>query len=226
MVMTFDLNGEGERLCQYFGVLWLEDADQNLQGKGAVRLDHFVGYRSRANYRSPASVARFIRRTLPFEFEGANDLPGRGVGVTRYDDAQEQARLVGKIVDNLLDQRFRYEDIVVLTTRHTVRPDAPRSPLNDAARAGRHMLARFTNEYDLFGNQVVTQGRLRFESVYRFKGQQAPAVILIDVDPAAESLLHDQRVLFSGMTRATVRLELVVSAANRLNNGFSSFDRG
>jgi len=88
------------------------------------------------------------------------------------------------------------------------------------------MLARFTNEYDLFGNQVVTQGRLRFESVYRFKGQQAPAVILIDVDPAAESLLHDLRVLFSGMTRATVRLELVVSAANRLNNGFSSFDRG
>jgi hypothetical protein len=207
-------------LREAHGVLWLEDADQNLQDKPLVSLDGFVSYRSRVNYRSPESVARFIRRTLPFEFEIANDLPGRGVGVTPYDNAQEQGKLLGKIVDGLLAQHFRYEDIVVLTTRHSVRPGAARSALNASARAGRHTLARFTNEYDLFGNQVLTPGRLKFESVYRFKGQQAPAVILIDVDPAAETLAHDQQVLFSGMTRATVRLELVVNAVNPLNATF------
>ena len=201
-------------------VLWLEDEDQNLQDKPGVRLDGFVGYRSRANYRSPASIARLIRRISPVEFECANDLPGRGVEVTRYGEPGEQGKLVGRIVDRLIAQGFRYEDIIVLTTRHTVLPGKPRSALHEAARAGRHTLARFKNEYDLFGNQVLTPGRLRFESVYRFKGQQAPAVILIDVDPDPATLPHDQRVLFSGMTRATVRLELLVNGANPLNEIF------
>jgi superfamily I DNA and RNA helicase len=196
--------------------LWLEDENQNLQDKMRVPLEGFVGYHSRANYRSPVSIARFIRRVLPFEFEGANDLPGRGVEVTRYADPGEQGRLTGRIVDRLLEQGFRYEDIIVLTTRHTVFPGQPRSALHEASRAGRHTLARFTNEYDLFGNQILTTGRLRFESIYRFKGQQAPAVILIDVDPGATTLAHDQRVLFSGMTRATVRLEMLVNGQNPL----------
>jgi superfamily I DNA and RNA helicase len=201
-------------------VHWLEDEDQNLQDKPRLRLDGFVGYRSRANYRSPVSIARFIRRTLPFEFECANDLPGRGAEVTRYADPSEQGKLVGRVVDRLLEQGFRHEDIIVLTTRHTVFPGKPRSALHDASRAGRHTLARFKNEYDLFGNQVLTSGRLRFESVYRFKGQQSPAVILIDVDPAPANLAHDQRVLFSGMTRATVRLEMLVNGKNTMNETF------
>jgi superfamily I DNA and RNA helicase len=179
-----------------------------------------VGYRSRANYRSPASIARLIRRISPVEFECANDLPGRGVEVTRYAEPGEQGKLVARIVDRLIEQGFRYEDIIVLTTRHTVLPGKPRSALHEAARAGKHTLARFQNEYDLFGNQVLTLGRLRFESVYRFKGQQAPAVILIDVDPDPATLPHDQGVLFSGMTRATVRLELLVNGANPLNEIF------
>lgn len=44
----------------------------------------------------------------------------------------------------------------------------------------------------------------------------------MDVDPAAESLEHDRRVLFSGMTRATVRLELVVRRSNPLNEVFAT----
>ena len=55
-------------------ILWLEDQDQNLRGQPTIVLDGFVGYRARRNYRSPDSIARFIRRTLPFKFEGANDL--------------------------------------------------------------------------------------------------------------------------------------------------------
>jgi superfamily I DNA and RNA helicase len=126
-------------------------------------------------------------------------------------------KLVGKIVDDLLEQRFDYGDIIVLTTCHVTKPAERRSALDGKERAGKHRLRRFTNEYDLFGNQVLTDGKLRFESVYRFKGQQAPAVILMDVDPAADTLDHDRRVLFSGMTRATVRLEVVARRGNPLN---------
>jgi superfamily I DNA and RNA helicase len=81
-----------------------------------------------------------------------------------------------------------------------------------ARRRGRVKLRRFTGEYDRHGNQVLSAGRLTFESVHRFKGQEAPAVILVDVDAAPDSperLLRWQRVLYCGMTRATVRLDAV-----------------
>jgi superfamily I DNA and RNA helicase len=65
-------------------------------------------------------------------------------------------------------------------------------------------------------NQIITPGKLLFESVGRFKGQQAPAVILVDIDPAPEKLERTQRLLFAGMARATVRLELVTKADNPL----------
>jgi len=59
-----------------------------------------------------------------------------------------------------------------------------------------------------------------FDSVYRFKGQEAPAVILVDVDPNTEYLTRAERILFCGMTRATVRLELVVNSENGYNSRF------
>ena len=67
----------------------------------------------------------------------------------------------------------------------------------------------------MFGNQVLTEGKLRFDSIYRFKGQQAPAVILIDVDPDPERLDQQTRLLYCGMTRATIRLELVFNRSNQ-----------
>ncbi len=56
----------------------------------------------------------------------------------------------------------------------------------------------------------MTPGQITVDSVRRFKGQQAPAMILVDVeeDPAHPERM--QRLLFTGMTRATVRPELVM----------------
>jgi superfamily I DNA and RNA helicase len=89
-------------------------------------------------------------------------------------------------------------------------------------RVGAFTLSRPTGGYDLLGNQLFENGQLRFDTVYRFKGQQAPAIILTDVDPNQDRLDHAERLLFTAMTRATVRLELVLregnSAAERLMN--------
>jgi hypothetical protein len=196
-------------------VLWLEDPDQNLLGKPSVRLDGFVRFRTRVNHRTPASVARFIQRTLPIAFECGSDLPGLGVTVTPYERSEDQPRLVGKIVDGLLEQGFRYGDIAVVTMG-----SGQRSLFSARERAGRHDLRRFTGEYDLFGNQVSTPGRLLFDSVNRFKGQQAAAVVLVDVDPDPATLELEQRRLFCGMTRATVKLDLLVRRNNPFNARF------
>jgi superfamily I DNA and RNA helicase len=195
--------------------LWLEDRDQNLRQQPPVTLDGFVGYRARRNYRSPESIARFIRRTLPFKFECANDLPGLGVGVTTYSSPADQPSLVDKIIDRLLAQGFTHDDIVILTLH-----GATHSVFSARDRVGGYPLRRFTGEYAPVGNQVLTPGKVLFESVGRFKGQQAPAIILVDIDMLAERREHMEKLAFAGMTRATVRLEAVVRAGNPLNERF------
>jgi hypothetical protein len=196
-------------------VLWLEDQDQNLRAQAPVALKGFVGYRARRNYRSPESIARFIRRALPFNFEGANDLPGLGVGVTPYLKTTDQPAALGTIVDRLLQQGFSHDDIVILTLR-----GSGDSVFSRRERVGKYVLRRFTQSYDLFGNQLMTPGKVLFETVRRFKGQQAPAVVLVDIDPVPEKVEIFNRLLYSGMTRATVRLELLVKSDNPLNQAY------
>jgi superfamily I DNA and RNA helicase len=75
---------------------------------------------------------------------------------------------------------------------------------------GKHKVRKFTGNYDANAKQIYTDGDLNFDTIFRFKGQQAPAVILVDLD---ETLNRDDfatGVLYCAMTRATVRLELVV----------------
>jgi len=200
-------------LRPHANILWLEDPNQNVRGitdpPPFEDLD-FVGYHSMLNYRSPLSIAEFIQRALPdFEFTPANDLPGLGVGVTTYADPAEQSKLVGKLVARLLGQRFEARQIAVLSCR-----GLNTNALSDVQRVGNYTLARFSGEYDVFGNQIPTPGQILFDTVRRFKGQQEAAVILTDVDPRETRLREDLAVLFCGMTRATVRLDVVCSDSN------------
>jgi superfamily I DNA and RNA helicase len=200
-------------------LLWLEDLDQTIRRDRAnnSRLEFayerlapdFVGFRTRANYRSPESIARYIQRVLPFEFLPCNPLPGLGVRVTTYRDAKDQARRVAAITTDLIRTGFRHSDIVILSMR-----GRDRATFTNEERVGAFTLSKFTGEYDLLGNQLFTRGQLRFDTVYRFKGQQAPAIILADVDPDQNRPDHGNRLLFTAMTRATVRLELVIREGN------------
>jgi len=97
--------------------LGMEDADQTIRREQQVTLENLVGYRERANHRSPSSIPRFIQRVLPFEFVAANDLPGMWVTVKTYDSEAEQLKAVGLMVGDLLKQRFHAEDITILTLK-------------------------------------------------------------------------------------------------------------
>jgi hypothetical protein len=202
------------------GVLWLQDEDQKIRkdGEGDVGLLDFVGYRCRTNYRTPESIARFMMRYSPYSFECANDLPGLGVGVHRYKKADEQSKIVSSIVRERVQEGFALADIVVLSCR-----GIKSSIFGVKNRIGEFTLRRFAGEYDMFGNQVMTSGKILFDTIYRFKGQQAPAVIVVDMDPDPNDIERSWKVLHAGMTRATVRLDLVTKDDNPITREFSAW---
>lgn len=192
-------------------ILWLADADQNLYGKPDVELEGFVTYRCRDNYRTPESIARFIRDTLPVAFEPRNDLPGLGVGMHGYTDPADQRKAVDRIIQDRVRQGLDHEGIVILTC-HGV----DKSVFFETEAIGGIPLRRPTKEYRDH-RQVFTPGKISYDSIYRYKGQQAPAVILVDVDPDPDKPERAQRTLYCGMTRATVRLDIVASETNPAN---------
>jgi hypothetical protein len=187
-----------------YDALWLEDQDQNIRDLEPIELDGFIGYRSRSNFRSPLSIAREIQRVLPFDFELANDLPGLGVHYTAYQNPEDQGAHTAKAIERMRGMGFDNSDITILSLR-----GINSSALSERSRVGNFTLSQFTNEYDMFGNQIMSPGQIRFESIFRFKGQQSPAIILTDVERPKGNLMRFRRILYAAMTRATVRLEIL-----------------
>jgi hypothetical protein len=186
-------------------VLWLEDDDQNLYGRRPGELDGFVAYRDQRNFRTPLSIARFIQKTLESDFEPANSLPGLGVVVHTYQQPMDQVALIAHRVNELVRIGFKSDDVVVLSCR-----GLESATLHDIDAVGSLRLRRFTGDYDAAHNQIYTDGQLLFDTVFRFKGQQAPAIILMDIDQRLSDASRWRPILYCGMTRAMVRLELLV----------------
>ncbi len=185
-------------------ILWLEDPNQNVRDTDALALldQGFVGYRSLLNYRSPELIARFIAR-CPSSLH-LRQRPSRPRGRHRPTTTRRSAPARGPHRRAPAQPTLPTQDIAVLSCR-----GLESTALKDAQRVGNHTLARFTGEYDMFGNQTYSKGQILFDSVRRFKGQQAAAVVLTDVDPREKQLAQELQVLFCGLTRATVRLDLV-----------------
>tara|TARA_R110002096_G_scaffold64920_1_gene158003 strand:- start:2043 stop:3707 length:1665 start_codon:yes stop_codon:yes gene_type:complete len=188
--------------------LWLEDPLQNLRGLDPVELPGFVTYRETANFRTPLSIAGFIKGTLESEFEQRNLLPGLGVVMYDYQEPSEIEPILERRIRELSKVGFKPEDIAIVSC-HGTRSTA----LANTVQIGKHKVRKFTGKYDAGNNQIYTDGDLTFDTIFRFKGQQAPAVILVDLDETIKKDEWARGILYCAMTRATVRLELVVHSA-------------
>lgn len=69
---------------------------------------------------------------------------------------------------------------------------------------------RYRVHFALLGSPIYSEGELFIDSTHRFKGQSAPCIIFTEIDFVG---LDDVslRKLFVGMTRATMKLVMVVS---------------
>ncbi|KVD26729.1 ATP-dependent helicase [Burkholderia ubonensis] len=199
---------------------WLEDPLQNLYMREPVALSGWVSLKALTNYRSPRDLLDFVRdvvgrvEPLAAELRSGSPFDGSDLVVSAYGDANASpAALADACIDatkraitQALSLGFRKQDIAVLSYR-----GREGSALAALDQLGPHQVKRFTGKYDLFGNPEYHDGDVLLDSIYRFKGQSAPCVILTEID--FDTLdARAARKLFVGATRATMKLLLVASA--------------
>ena len=187
--------------------LWLEDPLQNLYGRAPVDLPGWVRVKANSNFRSPRSVVRMLQNLLPEEFqiEARGALHAAELVVLTYCDGAELTQQVKEGIRQCLAEGYRKADIAVVSYS-----GREKSLLFPYTQLGPHSLKTFTGHYDLLGQPLYSEGDVLLESVYRFKGQSAPAIVFAEID--FEQL--DERAvrkLFVGATRAMMKLVLVVS---------------
>ena len=191
-------------------VLWLEDPLQNLYDRAPVPLPGWVGLRAQTNYRSPRPIVRVLNHLLQLGgiaplVEAGSPLAGDEVEFLTY---ANPADLLARTKDALRlcwSAGFRACDTVLLSFH-----GRQHSTVLRFDRLGQESLRSFTGEYDLFGNPVYSGGDVLSESVLRFKGQSAPAVVLTEIDFATLDRTALSR-LFVGITRARMKLVLVLA---------------
>ncbi|HVE07697.1 MAG TPA: ATP-binding domain-containing protein [Paraburkholderia sp.] len=203
---------------------WLEDPLQNLYMRAPVELPGWTTLKEATNYRSPRDILDYLRDvvggTVPLaaQLAAASPFDGSDIALSTYDEANPVDSCIDmtkRAITQALSLGFRKQDIVVLSFR-----GREGSVLAALDQLGPHRVRSFTGKYDLFGNPEYRDGDVLLESIYRFKGQAAPCVILTEVDFDTFDE-RSARKLFVGATRATMKLIVVASrrAAKHLHLG-------
>ncbi|MDD5363710.1 MAG: ATP-dependent helicase [Gallionellaceae bacterium] len=185
---------------------WLEDPMQNLYGRPPVDLPGWVVLHADTNYRTPRNLLGYLNPLLRPEraIAAGSPLAGSEVDILTYANPAELMERTKTAITRGLGAGFKKDKIALITFRG--REHSLFTPLD---RLGPHTLKAFSNRYDLFGSPIYSDGDLLIDSIYRFKGRSAPCVLFteIDFEAADEPTL---RKLFVGMTRASMKLVLVI----------------
>ena len=186
---------------------WLEDPMQNLYGRPPVTLPDWVTFRSEVNYRSPQDVLEHLNRFLSgtYQISAGSPLTGSDVEILTYNGTADLITQTKRAITGGLGAGFKRDMMAIVTYR-----GREHSSLTPYDKLGTFPLRAYTGEYDLFGNPVFTSGDILIDSIYRFKGQSAPCIVFTEIDFETFDELVSRK-LFVGMTRATMKLFLVIS---------------
>ena len=186
----------------------LEDPAQQLYAdRKTFEIAEAVTVTSNENFRSPRALVNLINglHLADDEILAMSPLRGEFPEPIVYERAEAVAAATAKAVKRCLDRGFALEDIAIVSLK-----GRERSVLQGLDRLGDWSVRRFTGQFDAGGGAVWTDGQLLVDSVRRFKGQAAAAVVLTECDlPDLGDL--SRRLLFVGLTRARMHLEWVVS---------------
>lgn len=185
----------------------LEDRDQRLYEREEFELTDAVMIDCNDNFRSPRAVCETINAfALSDTFiRSRNPYAGVTPGFHSYSTDAELIAQTALAIDGMLARGFVQEDIVILTSHGRAK-----SRLQNTTVLGGYLLRRFAGNYTPGGEPSWSEGRITVDSVFRFKGQSAPAVILAEFDFEDLTAL-ERRKLFVGLTRACLAIDVVLS---------------
>lgn len=186
----------------------LEDPEQQLyKDRIAFDLPDAVSITSNENFRTPRALVQLINmlKLTTSEVQAMSPFEGVIPDPIVYESAEKIAPCTVKAVERCLQRGFALSDIAVVSMR-----GRERSVLQGLDKLGAWSLKRFTGQFDEGSAPIWKDGELLIESVRRFKGQAAAAVVLTECDIAQLDPLN-RRLLFVGLTRGRAHLEWVIS---------------
>jgi len=181
---------------------------QRLYQQGGFELGAAVTVQCSDNFRSPRVNCDLIN-TLALvrpPVRAPNYYRGGLPAIRTYASEQELLAQTEGAVATLRARGFALADIAVVSGR-----GREKSALLNRVTIGSHTTRRFTGECDAAGEPRWSKGELLLESVYRYKGQSAPAVVVTEMD-FVEFDDAARRRLFVALSRAQMAIELVLSA--------------
>mgnify|MGYP001765640675 FL=1 len=187
----------------------LEDPEQQLyKDRDAFEIPDAVTITSHENFRTPRALVKLVNllRLTPTEVEALSPFEGETPDPIVYESDRRVAACTTSAVERCLRRGFGLSDIAVISMR-----GRERSVIQGLDRLGDWSVNRFTGRFDQGSLPIWSGGELLIESVRRFKGQAAPAVVLTECDLVEMNAL-ERRLLFVGLTRCRVHLEWVMSA--------------
>jgi superfamily I DNA and RNA helicase len=192
-------------------VLWMEDPFQTMYpDRGQSDWSSWVKFKSPINYRSPKVIIDLVNelQLTDEEIVSGSPIVGEVTGLRSYQKNDEESlfRATQTEVQNLLNQGYSSENIAVVTFCGANRSKLLNSNHTQIAGKGIKKLIGYTSN-----NQAKwSSGEIVIDTIYRFKGLSADAVIITEVD-FFEWDQQVKRKLFVALTRARMKVVVVAT---------------
>lgn len=164
-----------------------------------TRAPHLASFRLSENCRNLPRIGyqvNLLSRLVPGfrDFRRSDD--GIDPAIIKYAQGEDQAAILRKIISELREDGFDLTEIVVLS---------PVGSNSVAASTSEPWLRQVLSPAN---GSAPAKGRLRYSTIHSFKGLDAPAVIVTDLDDSGGATFD--ALLYVGLTRATDRLTALV----------------
>ena len=188
-------------------IIWLEDPSQDLYGRWQTNWPDWVKISSPINYRSPQRLVNLMNalELTDDHLEAGNGYLGMIPNIEPYQDGMEIQATENAIKD-LIAEGYDPESIAVLSYRGVATSKVLSSGVTEFAG---FKVKKFTG-YDGQGKATWSDGHIFVDTLFRFKGQCADAIVLteIDFDEWTENV---KRRLFVGISRARLAVSMVLT---------------
>ena len=188
-------------------ILWLEDPSQDLYGRRRTNWPEWVKITSPINYRSPQRLVNLINalELTDQPLVAGNGYAGMIPNIEPYEIGME-IEATENAVKDLIADGYEPEAIAVLSFRGF----STSKVLSDDINKLQGLKIKKFIGYDNNGHALWSEGEIFVDTLFRFKGQCADAVVLTEVD-FEEWSENVKRRLFVGLSRARLMVSLVVT---------------